>query len=99
MPLADERTVEEAHGLVVGDKPMCHNITGVVRAPLTGIVLATEMTADVTLLLPMLGACAMAMLTPTLLKDPPIYDSLRERTVARERARLERTARAAPERK
>jgi chloride channel protein, CIC family len=64
--------------------------TGIVRAPLTGIVLATEMTADVTLLLPMLGACAMAMLTPTLLKDPPIYDSLRERTVNRERARRAR---------
>jgi CIC family chloride channel protein len=72
--------------------------TGVVRAPLTGIVLVTEMTADVTMLLPMLGACAMAMLTPTLLKDPPIYDSLRERTVNRERARLERAARAARER-
>ncbi len=69
--------------------------TGVVRAPLTGIVLATEMTADVTMLLPMLGACAMAMLTPTLLKDPPIYDSLRERTVTRERARLEQAAGAA----
>jgi chloride channel protein, CIC family len=66
--------------------------TGIVRAPLTGIVLATEMTADVTMLLPMLCACAMAMLTPTLLKDPPIYDSLRERTVARERARLDREA-------
>src|ERR1700677_4912863 len=66
--------------------------TGIVRAPLTGIVLAAEMTADVTMLLPMLGACAMAMLTPTLLKDPPIYDSLRERTVARERARLDRAA-------
>jgi CIC family chloride channel protein len=64
--------------------------TGIVRAPLTGIVLATEMTADVTLLLPMLGACAMAMLTPTLIKDPPIYDSLRERTVNRERARRAR---------
>lgn len=38
----------------------------------------------------MLGACAMAMLTPTLLKDPPIYDSLRERTVNQEKARLER---------
>jgi CIC family chloride channel protein len=72
--------------------------TGIVRAPLTGIVLATEMTADVTMLLPMLGACAMAMLTPTLLKDPPIYDSLRERTVARERARLDRAARTARER-
>jgi chloride channel protein, CIC family len=69
--------------------------TGVVRAPLTGIVLVTEMTADVTMLLPMLGACAMAMLTPTLLKDPPIYDSLRERTVKRERARLDQAERAA----
>jgi chloride channel protein, CIC family len=63
--------------------------TGIVRAPLTGIVLATEMTADVTMLLPMLAACAMAMLTPTLMHDPPIYDSLRERTVNRERARLD----------
>ena len=61
--------------------------TGVVRAPLTGIVLVTEMTGDVTMLLPMLGACAMAMLTPTLLRNPPIYDSLRERTIARARAR------------
>ena len=32
--------------------------TGVVRAPLTGIVLVIEMTADVTMLLPMLGACS-----------------------------------------
>jgi CIC family chloride channel protein len=72
--------------------------TGIVRAPLTGIVLATEMTDNVTLLLPMLGACAMAMLTPTLMHDPPIYDSLRERTVNRERARLDRVARAARER-
>jgi chloride channel protein, CIC family len=67
--------------------------TGIVRAPLTGIVLATEMTADVTMLLPMLGACAMAMLTPTLMHDPPIYDSLRELTVNREKARLDRAAR------
>jgi CIC family chloride channel protein len=72
--------------------------TGVVRAPLTGIVLVTEMTADVTMLLPMLGACAMAMLMPTLLKDPPIYDTLRERSVNRERARLDRAARATRER-
>jgi len=71
--------------------------TGVVRAPLAGIVLATEMTADVTMLLPMRGACAMAMLTPTLLKDPPIYDSLRQRTVNQERARLERERAVRPE--
>ena len=58
--------------------------TGVVRAPLTGIVLVVEMTANVTMLLPMLGACFMAMLAPTLMRDPPIYDLLRERTLERE---------------
>jgi chloride channel protein, CIC family len=60
--------------------------TGVVRAPLTGMVLVTEMTASVTMLLPMLGACFMAMLAPTLLRDVPIYDALREHTTRRERA-------------
>jgi H+/Cl- antiporter ClcA len=62
--------------------------TGVVRAPLTGIVLVTEMTVNVTmlLLLPMLVACFAAMLVPTLLRDAPIYDSLREHTLRRERA-------------
>jgi CIC family chloride channel protein len=60
--------------------------TGVVRAPLTGIVLVTEMTASVTMLLPMLGACFVAMLVPTLLRDSPIYDALREHTTARKRS-------------
>jgi chloride channel protein, CIC family len=63
--------------------------TGVVRAPLTGIALVLEMTANVTMLLPMLGACFMAMLIPTLMHDAPIYDSLRELTLERERARRE----------
>jgi chloride channel protein, CIC family len=49
----------------------------VVRAPLTGIVLAIELTGSFTLLLPMLGACFTAILIPTLLRNPPIYDSLR----------------------
>jgi CIC family chloride channel protein len=51
---------------------------GVVRAPITGLVLATEMTNSVSMLLPMLSACATAMLTPALIGDPPIYESLRE---------------------
>jgi CIC family chloride channel protein len=59
---------------------------GVVRAPITGIVLATEMTASVTMLLPMLCACAVAMLVPTLLGEPPIYESLRENTLRIEKA-------------
>ncbi len=53
---------------------------GVVRAPLTGIVLVTEMTGNVTMLLPMLGGCFAAMLVTTLLRTPPIYDALSERT-------------------
>jgi CIC family chloride channel protein len=57
--------------------------TGVVRAPLTGIVLVTEMTASVTLLLPILVACFAAMLVPALLRDVPIYDALRERLFER----------------
>jgi chloride channel protein, CIC family len=60
--------------------------TGVVGAPITSIVLATEMTGSVSMLLPMLCACSMAMLVPTLLKDPPIYESLRERALPGDKA-------------
>ena len=51
--------------------------TGVVRAPVTGIILVIEMTASFTMLLPIVAACFTAMLVPTLLGEPPIYDSLR----------------------
>jgi CIC family chloride channel protein len=62
-------------------------LTGIMRAPLTSIVLVVEMTANVTLLLPMLEACFVAMLVPTLLRDGPIYDSLRQRILARAKAK------------
>jgi CIC family chloride channel protein len=52
--------------------------TGAVRAPVTGMVLVIEMTASFPMLLPMLAACFTAMLLPTLLGNPPIYDSLRK---------------------
>jgi chloride channel protein, CIC family len=55
--------------------------SGVVQAPVTGIVLVTEMTAAFTTLLPMLGACFAAMVAVNLLRTAPIYDSLRERVV------------------
>ena len=51
----------------------------VVRAPVTGIILAIELTGCFTLLLPMLGAVFAAMTIATILKEPPIYDSLRNR--------------------
>jgi CIC family chloride channel protein len=60
--------------------------TGVVQAPVTGIVLVVEMTAAFTTLLPMLGACFAAMLVANLLRSAPIYASLRERTVRLQRS-------------
>ncbi len=56
-----------------------------VRAPLTGIVLAVEMTGRGDLTLAMLGAALGAMLVAMLLKSPPIYESLRKRMLAQER--------------
>jgi CIC family chloride channel protein len=55
---------------------------GVVRAPLTGIVLVSEMTGNVTMLLPMMGGCFAAMLVTTILRNPPIYDSLSDRALS-----------------
>ncbi len=57
--------------------------TGVVRAPVTGIVLVIEMTGAFTTLLPMLAACFVAMAVADLAGIPPIYDSLRERLLER----------------
>ena len=75
-------SIEPTGFAVVG---MAAFFTGVVRAPVTGIALVTEMTAGFTMLLPMLCACFAAMLVPMLLRNRPIYDSLREHTVRRDR--------------
>jgi CIC family chloride channel protein len=56
-----------------------------VRAPLTGVVLAIEMTGRGDLTLAMLGAALGAMLVAMLLKSPPIYESLRERMLIQAR--------------
>jgi CIC family chloride channel protein len=60
--------------------------TGVVQAPVTGVVLVTEMTGGFTMLLPMLGACFAAMLVPNLLRGTPIYEALREHAARRQRS-------------
>lgn len=57
--------------------------TGVVRAPVTGIVLAAEMTGAVSLWLPLLVACFAATVTADHLESEPIYDSLRRRMLQR----------------
>jgi chloride channel protein, CIC family len=53
--------------------------SAIVRAPLTAIVLVTEVTDNVTMLLPIIVACFAATLIPTLFGDAPILDALRER--------------------
>jgi CIC family chloride channel protein len=58
---------------------------GVVRAPLTGIVLAMELTGTSNLLLPLLASCFGAMLVTEALRDPPIYASLRPRAAQSKR--------------
>jgi CIC family chloride channel protein len=75
--------IEPVAFAVVG---MAAFFAAVVRAPLTGIVLVTEMTGNVTMLLPMLGACFASMLFTSLLRNPPIYDSLKERTLRNDSA-------------
>lgn len=68
-----------------------------VRAPLTGIVLAIEMTGRGDLTLAMLGAALGAMLVAMLLKSPPIYESLKLRMLAHEKQQeLEAEVVAAP---
>jgi chloride channel protein, CIC family len=68
--------------VVVG---MAAFFAAVVRAPITGIVLVTELTAGFTLLIPMLWASLAAMAIPTLFESLPIYDSLSQPKYLRER--------------
>ena len=60
--------------------------TAVVRTPITGIVLVTELTAGFTQLIPMLWASFAAMVIPTLFGSRPIYDSLSEPQYLREKS-------------
>ncbi|MGH8616363.1 MAG: H(+)/Cl(-) exchange transporter ClcA [Burkholderiales bacterium] len=65
---------------------MASFFTAVVRAPLTGLILVVEMTATTAAIVPMLAACAGALIVPALLGSPPIYDTLRERMLRANRS-------------
>jgi chloride channel protein, CIC family len=67
----------------------------VVRAPLTGMILVTEMTANSILLLPMLAACFSAMAVAAILGESPVYDALKIRTLEMWR-KSQRRVRAKP---
>jgi chloride channel protein, CIC family len=61
--------------------------TSIVRSPLTAVVLILEMTGSWPLILPMMAASITAYAIPELLGNPPIYESLRQRDQAKEKAR------------
>jgi CIC family chloride channel protein len=58
---------------------MAAYFTAIVRAPLTGIMLITEMTGDYALMLPLLVSCFCAYAIAEFLKDLPVYEALLER--------------------
>ena len=70
--------------------------TASVRAPLTGIVLITEMTSTASLTLAMFAAAAAALFMTTALKGRPIYDSLRDRMLELRDARVGTATAEAP---
>lgn len=57
--------------------------TETVRAPVTGLILAAELTGSTNQLPPMLGACAVALLVAISLRSRPIYDLLTDRAARR----------------
>ncbi|WP_405787362.1 ClC family H(+)/Cl(-) exchange transporter [Streptomyces sp. NBC_00029] len=79
-PLLPAGSAGPAAFAVVG---MAAVFTGVVRAPLTAVVLVTEMTGAGALLLPLLTACFAATVTADRLGSEPLYDTLRRRMLER----------------
>ncbi|MFD9353471.1 chloride channel protein [Streptomyces sp. NPDC060031] len=79
-PLLPARASGPAAFAVVG---MAALFTGVVLAPLTGVVLVVEMTGTAVLMVPLLIACFAATVTADWLESEPIYDSLRRRILER----------------
>ena len=75
--------IDPASFAVVG---MAAFFVGVVRAPITGIVLVIEMTAAFNSLVPMLAAGFTAMTVAQWMGSTPIYDSLRARVLGKPEA-------------
>lgn len=62
---------------------MAAYFTGIVRAPLTGIVLIMEMTGSYSQMLPLLVSCFCAYAVAEYLRDLPVYEALLERDLRR----------------
>lgn len=68
---------------------MCALFSGVVRAPLTGIILIAEMTGSYDLLLPLLTSAFTAYAVAEAFRDKPIYEALLQRDAAAKQWNLE----------
>ena len=68
---------------VFGVVGMAAYFTGIVRAPLTGVVLILEMTGSYELMLPLLVSCFCAYAAANALRDLPIYEALLQRDLRR----------------
>jgi CIC family chloride channel protein len=79
LALPDDALLTPAAFALVG---MAAFFTGVVRAPFTGILLITEMSGSVSLVIPMVIAGVTATVVANLMNGEPIYDSLRARMLA-----------------
>jgi CIC family chloride channel protein len=63
---------------------MAAYFTGVIRAPLTGLVLIIEMTGNYALVLPLFAACFAALAVADWLHDLPIYEALLDLELSRD---------------
>lgn len=68
---------------------MCGLFSGVVRAPLTGIILIAEMTGSYDMLLPLLASAFTAYAVAEGLRDTPIYEALLQREALKKGWNLE----------
>ena len=82
--LFPELNVDAKLFAVVG---MASYFTGVVMAPLTGIVLIIEMTGNYTLILPLFVACFSAQIVADWLGVVPIYEALLEKNIRKSASR------------
>lgn len=72
-------TPDLAHPATFALAGMSALFAAVVRAPITGVVLVVEMTAISNQFVPIMIATAAAMVSVTMMKSEPIYDTLRHR--------------------
>ena len=78
-PLLSQAGIAQLDPIAFALVGMAAFFTVVVRAPLTGILLAIEMSGKVSLIIPLLIVSVICTIIPVLLKQKPIYDALRDR--------------------